>query len=212
MYINYTYVADEVTRKYLDIPFRPLYNQHCCLEVIDMKWSINQLQRYRQGAMPLDEAVDLESVKKRNPEIRNITPVRVTGSCTIGSKKLACRFRLEGTMTLPCSRTWEDVELPFSIETDEQFSWDEAVLATDDEIHPVVGDVVDPTPVFEELVLLEVPLQIYSEQADDMQQAEGKGWSYTTDEAYNARLREELETKVDPRLAGLAKFFESKDE
>ncbi len=76
-----------------------------------MKWSINQLQRYRQGEMPFDEAVNLDSVKKRNPEIRDIAPVHVTGSCTIGSKKLTCRFRLEGTMTLPCSRTWEDVEL-----------------------------------------------------------------------------------------------------
>lgn len=176
-----------------------------------MKWSIHQLQRYRQGAMPLDEAVDLDSVKERNPEIRNITPVRVTGSCTIGSKKLTCRFRLEGTMTLPCSRTWEDVEYPFTIEADEQFSWDEEVLSTDDEIHPVVGEVIDPTPVFEELVLLEVPLQIYSENADEMRKAEGKGWSYTTDEEYNAKLREDLETKVDPRLANLAKFFESKD-
>ena len=101
---------------------------------------------------------------------------------------------------------------PFLIEADEQFSWDETVLAADDEIHPVVGETIDPTPVFEELVLLEVPLQVFSENADEMKQAEGKGWSYTTDEEYNARLREELETKVDPRLAGLAKFFESKDE
>lgn len=177
-----------------------------------MKWSIHQLQKYRQGAMPLDEAVDLESVKKRNPEIRNITPVRVTGSCTIGSKKLTCRFRLEGTMTLPCSRTWEDVELPFVIEADEQFSWDETILAADDEIHPVVGETIDLTPVFEELVLLEVPLQIFSPNADDMTEAKGQGWSYTTDEAYNAKLREDMATKVDPRLAGLAKFFESKDE
>ncbi len=177
-----------------------------------MKWSIHQLQKYRQGAMPLDEAVDLESVKRRNPEIRNITPVRVTGSCIIGSKTLTCRFRLEGTLTLPCSRTWEDVEMPFSIESDEEFSWDEAVLATNDEIHPVTGDVVDPTPVFEELVLLEVPLQIIGENAEKMEQAEGKGWSYTTDEAYNIRLREEKETKVDPRFADLANFFESKDE
>ena len=165
---------DDVTRKYLDIPFRPLYNQECCLEVIDMKWSINQLQRYRQGDMPLDEAVNLDSVKKRNPEIRNITPIHVTGSCTIGSREITCRFRLEGTMTLPCSRTWEDVDYPFVIESDEQFSWDETVLATDDEIHPVIGDFVDPTPVFEELVLLEVPLQVFSEKAEEMKRLKEK--------------------------------------
>ena len=177
-----------------------------------MKWSINQLQRYRQGDMPFDETVNLDSVKKRNPDIRDIKPIHVTGSCTIGSTDLTCRFRLEGKMTLPCARTWEDVVIPFTIESTERFSWDEETVATDDEIHPVVGDVVDTTPVFEELVLLEVPLQIFSENADDMKQAKGQGWSYTTDEEYNAKLREEMATKVDPRLADLAKFFESKDE
>jgi len=177
-----------------------------------VKWSIHQLQKYRQGAMPLDEAVNLESVKKRNPEIRDIKPVQVTGSCVIGSKKLTCHFHLEGEMTLPCSRTWEDVKFPFSVDTDEQFSWDEATLATDDTIHPVLGDVVDPTPVLEELVLLEVPLQVYSDNAGQMTSAEGKGWSYTTDEEYEERLREDKEKKVDPRLAGLADFFNSDKE
>ena len=177
-----------------------------------MKWSINQLQRYRQGDMPFDETVNLDSVKKRNPDIRDITPIHVTGSCTIGSTKLTCRFRLEGTMTLPCSRTWEDVAFPFSIESIERFSWDETELATDDEIHPVSGDFVDLTPVLEELVLLEIPLQVYSDDAEEVKTVEGKGWSYATDEEYNARLQEERETKVDPRLAGLANLFEKKDE
>lgn len=176
-----------------------------------MKWSIHQLQRYRQGAMSLDETVDLESIKQRNPEIREITPVHVTGSCTIGAKTITCHFRLEGTMTLPCARTWEDVAFHFSVESDEEFSWDEAIYSIDDEIHPVVGEVVDPTPVFEELLLLEIPLQVFSKHADKMTHAKGKGWSYSTDEEYNAKLRKDMETKVDPRLAVLAKLFESQD-
>lgn len=177
-----------------------------------MKWSINQLQRYRQGAMPFDEMVNLDSVKKRNPEIRDIAPIHVTGSCTIGASKIDCRFRLEGTMTLPCARTWEDVTYPFTIESVERFSWDADTLNSDDEIHPVEGDFVELDPVFEELVLLEVPLQVYSEEAADMKSVEGKGWSYTTDEEYNIRLQEERETTVDPRLAGLANLFDKKDE
>lgn len=162
--------------------------------------------------MPFDETVNLDSVKKRNPEIRDIAPIHVTGSCTIGSSKLDCRFRLEGTMTLPCARTWEDVTYPFVIESVERFSWDQDMLTSDDEIHPVEGDFVELTPVFEELVLLEVPLQVYSEEADDMKKVEGKDWSYTTEEAYNVRLQEERDTTVDPRLAGLANFFDKKDE
>ena len=161
--------------------------------------------------MPFDEMVNLDSVKKRNPEIRDIAPMHVTGSCTIGSSNLECRFRLEGTMTLPCARTWEDVAYPFVIESYEEFSWDEAVLATDDEIHPVTGDFVELTPVFEELVLLELPLQVFSEEAREMNEAEGKDWSFATEETYNARLQQE-KPKVDPRLADLANFFDKKDE
>ena len=176
-----------------------------------MKWSINQLQRYRQGDMPFDEMVNLDTVKKRNPEIRDIAPMHVTGSCTIGSSKLVCRFRLEGTMILPCARTWEDVTYPFVIESVERFSWDEIEIAADDEIHPVTGDFVELTPVFEELVLLELPLQVFSEEAKKINEAEGKDWSFATEETYNARLQQ-AEPKVDPRLAGLANFFDKKDE
>ena len=64
----------------------------------------------------------------------------------MAASNLTCRFRLEGTMTLPCARTWEDVAFPFSIESIERFSWNETELATDDEIHQVSGDFVDLDP------------------------------------------------------------------
>lgn len=176
-----------------------------------MKWSIHQLQRYRQGDMPFDEMVNLDSVKKRNPEIRDIAPVHMTGKCKISATKIDCTFRLEGTMTLPCARTWEDVQFPFTIESTETFSWDEDEFSEHDEIHRVEGDFIELDPVLEELILLEIPLQVYSEQAEDVEKVEGRGWSYTTDEAYETEL-EERKPKVDPRLAGLADFFEKTDE
>ncbi|WP_153731192.1 YceD family protein [Sporosarcina obsidiansis] len=177
-----------------------------------MKWSIHQLRKHRQGPLLLDEVVNLDSVKKRNDEIRAITPVRVSGTCSIGEKKLTCQLRLEGSIILPCARTWEDVDYPFSIESVEQFSWDPETLQTDDEIHPVEGEVIDFTPVLEELILLEIPMQVFCDSAEDRQQAEGKGWSYTTDEELEAQRTEEAEEKVDPRLAGLANFFETDKE
>lgn len=114
-------------------------------------------------------------------------------------------------MTLPCARTWEDVEYPFSIESFEQFSWDDETLRLDDEIHPVDAELIDFTPVLEELVLLEIPLQVFCENADEMQQVEGKGWSYMTDEELEAQ-RLEAKKQVDPRLAGLANFFDTDKE
>src|SRR5690606_9963531 len=114
-------------------------------------------------------------------------------------------------MTLPCARTWEDVDYPFSIESFEQFSWDDETLQMDDEIHPVEGEIIDFIPVLEELILLEIPMQVFCDNADEMQQVEGKGWSYTTDEELEAQRQEAGET-VDPRLAGLANFFETDKE
>lgn len=201
-----------MTRKYLDIYSYSLYNLECCLEVIDMKWSINQLQKYREGKMPFDEMVNLESVLKRNPEIRKIDPVHVSGTCDIGSYQIDCHFRLEGTMILPCARTWEDVSYPFSIESTETFSWDEDTLREDDEIHPVEGEVIHISPVLEELILLDIPLQVYSEKAKDIETMEGKGWSFALEDVYEEQKQEEAEETIDPRLAGLANFFDKKDE
>ncbi|MET3575857.1 DUF177 domain-containing protein [Bhargavaea ullalensis] len=166
-----------------------------------MKWTIRQLLKHRQGGMPVDGTADLSAVKERNPEIRGISPVRVTGSCTVGSGSMTCRFRLEGTLTLPESRTWEDIDYPFEIETDEQFVWEGYTATEDDSVHEVTGEVVDPTSVFEELVLLEVPIQILADEA--AKPLEGKGWSFASEEEFTAR-REEEKPKVDPRLAGLA--------
>lgn len=173
-----------------------------------MKWSIHQLRKFKQGAIPLDEVVDLGSVKERNSEIRAISPVQLTGYCTVSSKKISFHFHLEGALTLPCARTWEDVHFPFSIESEEEYSWDEYELANDDEMHPVQGEIIDPMPVFEELILLAIPMQVYCDDADKMTEASGTGWSYTTDEKYSEQLAEEQEKKTDPRLADLARFFE----
>jgi len=73
----------------------------------------------------------------------------------------------------------------------------------------VTGEVVDPTPVFEELVLLEVPIQVIGEEAAPSR--EGKGWAYSSEEEFAAK-REEEKPKVDPRLAGLANFFDQQGE
>lgn len=177
-----------------------------------MKWSVVQLQKYQRSGLQLDETVRLDEVKERNSDIRSISPVHVTGHCTVSSKKMTCQLRLEGVMILPCARTWEDVEFPFDIKSDEIFTWAEyAEDSEDDNVHTVEGDVVDLQPVLEELVLLEVPLQVFREGADEVVIEGGDDWSYQTDD----QLREETENaqpKTDPRLADLAKFFDQNEE
>lgn len=176
-----------------------------------MKWSIHQLSKYRQTGMPIDTIIQLDDVKKRNQEIRDIAPVHVKGHCTIGQSQMTCQFTMATTLTLPCARTWEDVEYPIEVETVEVFSWiDKELRGNDDEdIHYIDGEVIDLTPVLEELILLEVPMQVFKEGTENTVKG-GKDWSYSTDEDESQKVNDE--PKVDPRLASLAKFFDQTDE
>lgn len=73
-------------------------------------------------------------------------------------------------------------------------------------------DMVDLTPVVEELLLVEIPMQVFSEDALEMSNLpRGKEWEMKTEEG---NLLEQIakEPKVDPRLAGLANFFDEKKE
>ena len=179
-----------------------------------MKWSIHQLSKYRQSGMPIDAEVQLDDVMKRNTDIRHISPVHVKGLCTFGASQMTCRFTLQTTLTLPCARTWEDVEYPIDIETVEIFNWMDAEKrgdVEDSEFHYVDGDVIDMKPVLEELVLLQVPMQVYSEQAEEKALYGGKDWSYTTEEEVEIAKKND-EPKSDPRLAALAKYFDQTDD
>ncbi|MGE7664098.1 YceD family protein [Ureibacillus composti] len=177
-----------------------------------MKWSIHQLSKYRQNGMPIDAEVQLDEVKERNQDIRHISPVHVKGLCTFGASQMTCQFTMTATLTLPCARTWEDVEYPIEVNAVELFSWIDPELRGDDDedIHYVDGDVIDLKPVLEELVLLEVPMQVFKEDSEGQVKG-GKNWSYSTDED-EARQQQTDEPKVDPRLADLAKFFDQTDE
>ncbi|MFJ7970642.1 YceD family protein [Psychrobacillus sp. NPDC096389] len=179
-----------------------------------MKWAISQLAKYRENGMPLDEFVTLEKVKELNPDVRNISPVHVTGHCTFGAAQMTCHFQLSGTLILPCARTWEDVEYPFEIQSDEIFNWSETAAAsaqTHDNFHVVEGDVIHVDPILEELVLLEIPLQVFKEGSDQFKHEGGNGWSYTTDDDLDD-MQEDEQPKLDPRLADLAKYFDQTDE
>ncbi|MFY3793512.1 YceD family protein [Ureibacillus sp. MALMAid1270] len=177
-----------------------------------MKWSIHELSKYRQKGMPIDTEVQLDEVKKRNTEIRNISPVHVKGHCTFGASQMTCQFTMTATLTLPCARTWEDVEYPINVDTVEVFSWIDPELrgSEDEDIHYIDGEVIDMKPVLEELILLSIPMQVFKEGSEGQVQG-GKYWSYSTDEDV-ARQQETGEQKVDPRLADLAKYFDQTDE
>ncbi|MEB3749447.1 YceD family protein [Geobacillus sp. FSL W8-0032] len=179
-----------------------------------MKWTVQQLRRFQHKEMVVDETIDVSDLKQIDTLIRDISPVRVQGKADVASTKFTFHLTLSGTMVLPCSRTLVDVHYPFSIETTETFFAEGAGLAeTDDDTHVLTGDTVDLHPIIRELILLEIPLQLIADSpAADGAPQHGEGWDVLTEDEWEKVVQEREANKVDPRLAGLAKFFEEKRE
>jgi uncharacterized protein len=171
-----------------------------------LKWTLFQLNQLQHKGLEIDETVDVSEITTHS-DIRSIEAVHVTGRADLSSKKATFHLTVEGRMVLPCSRTLVDVDYPFTIKTTETFLFQPAEYESDEEeLHTVEGDVVDLMPIIKEAIILEVPMQIFSDSPDKEEAApqSGKDWGVITEE--------DQEKKVDPRLAGLAKFFEKDQE
>lgn len=168
-----------------------------------MKWTVSQLQKSRDKELQIDEMVDVSDIKEKDAQIRDVSPIKVTGRADIGSTEITFHLHLSGEFILPCSRTLVDVRYPIDIETTETFLLKSAGFEYDgDDITIVEGDVVDLLPVIQENLLLEIPMQVFCEDVDLNEAApqSGKDWVVISEE--------ENKQKIDPRFAKLADFFD----
>ncbi|WP_347550473.1 YceD family protein [Pseudalkalibacillus hwajinpoensis] len=176
-----------------------------------MKWSIEQLKSYKLKGLTIDEEVNVEELKERNPDIREITPVHVTGETSFHGNKVTFHLTVKGKMVLPCANTLEDVDFPFVLRPIETFVLEANTSGVDfededEEIHQVSGNTVDLVPYIKENILLEIPIRVvkYSSESEEMPRKSGNGWEVVT--------QEKPKEKVDPRMAGLADFFNNENE
>ncbi|MCE7794718.1 YceD family protein [Salipaludibacillus sp. CUR1] len=167
-----------------------------------MKWSVQQLLAFKQKGLQIDESVDASKVKEIDREIRDITPVRVKGETFIANDSVTFQLDISGSMTLPCARTLNDVEYPFSMQATEIFLLDEwATFEEDEDVHELKDNTVDLMPYVQERILLEKPMRVFSDKKEGPAPESGNGWELTTKD-------EPQKEKVDPRLKELEKFFD----
>ncbi|WP_066289447.1 YceD family protein [Bacillus sp. FJAT-29937] len=169
-----------------------------------MKWTLSQLQKYRSKELLIDELVEVDEIKNIDPTIRDASPMRITGRVDIDSAKATFHLKMEGKLILPCSRTLVDVSYPINVETTETFLLKGLDYETDEEVYQVKGDVIDLMPVIHEILLLEVPMQVFCEDSSEEGAPQsGKDWEVIHEQ--------DKKDKIDPRLAGLANFFDQSD-
>ncbi|HJV30722.1 MAG TPA: YceD family protein [Bacillales bacterium] len=167
-----------------------------------MKWMLNQLQKYRNKDFPIDELIRIDEIKETDPSIREVSPIHIKGRADIDSTKITFHLRIEGHLILPCSRTLVDVNYPINVETTETFLLQDSEYSADEEVHQLKGDCIDLLPVIREIVLLEVPMQVFCEDVNSEGAAPQSGNDWEV-------VHEDDQTKkIDPRLEKLAKFFD----
>lgn len=170
-----------------------------------MKWTLSQLQKYRNKEFLIDDTISVDEIKQSDPTIRDVSPIHITGRADIGVTRVTFHLKIEGHLILPCSRTLVDVTYPIHVETTETFMLQDSEFEVEEETHMLKGDTIDLLPVIAEILLLEIPLQVFSED-DHLEGAapqSGKDWEVIHEENQSK--------KIDPRLAGLAKFFDEND-
>ncbi|MCJ7839538.1 YceD family protein [Lederbergia sp. NSJ-179] len=179
-----------------------------------MKWTVSQLQKLRHTEVEIDQTIDISNnLVKRNPDIRDASPLHVKGKCKVDAEKVTFDLHIDGTLILPCSRTLVDTEYPLDIYSSEVFSFTSNPLSddeVDDMIHVPENGVVDLIPVIEELILVDIPMQVFSQEALNDNMPAGKDWNVMTEEQYQEEKQKDK--KVDPRLAGLATLLGNEEE
>lgn len=173
-----------------------------------MKFTLGQIRKnINNGFFVFDDSVDVTELESMNNDIRNIDPVHVHGNAFEQGNEFIFYFTLSGNMILPCARTLVDVPYPFEIKATEIFS-DSAIYAdkeSENEIHPIGGEVLDLTPYIKENILLEIPYRVFSndEKAKRLTPFEGEGWEFISEE--------KTEKKIDPRLKKLESLLKDNE-
>lgn len=162
------------------------------------------MQKNRDKKFPIDEVVNLDEIKEIDKTIRVVSPMHITGRADIDSKKVTFHLHIMGHLILPCSRTLVDVNYPINVETTETFLIKSSMYEADEEVHQVKGEVIDLKPVLQEILLLEVPIQVFCDEGSPEGGAPQSGQDWEV-------IHEEKKDKIDPRLAGLAKLLDQND-
>ena len=112
------------------------------------------------------------------------------------NQRFHVELRIEGIMIVPCAVSLEDIDVPFEIETEEEFSFDPC---DDEEVHVIKKEILDLNPLISQLILSQVPLKVVKE---GIEYPKGDGWEVLKEEDY-------IKSKsrvTDPRLEKLKEF------
>lgn len=161
-----------------------------------LKWSLAELQRYRNDYYPVSGVVNLtNALKNRKDDLIDASSIEIEGTITLeGSDKYYVDLTLDLTLTLPSSRSLEPVDLDMTLPFHEVYlAPDVRIVASEDEIEDdlyfsLEKDILDLQIPIEDTILASIPLKVLSEEEQDSYELpSGRDWSM--------RLEDEMDSK-----------------
>lgn len=183
-----------------------------------MKWSLNELRQAKESPIEFETTLDLQAaLKERREDLIATAPVQVKGIFTLDQRGVLGSFNVKTQIEVPSTRTFEPVSIPLDFDFSEYYvSQHQEDLSQFDDLDVVIileNDVLMLEDVIVDNILLQIPMQILSEeeqQAEYEEMPQGKSWGVLTEEQLeqNAHRKD----KIDPRMAKLKDFFKDDDQ
>ena len=150
---------------------------------MNMKFDLRRLNSNIDSSINVDLTYDFTSDELKNTDLISCN-IHVKGEIYKSiSNKLAVNFNMEGIMVLPCAITLKPVNYPFSIEIDDEI--DEYI----DNFSENYQNTIDIFPIIWENILMEIPMRVVSEGAEDLK-LEGDGWKLKLEEEHSSPFDE----------------------
>jgi uncharacterized protein len=180
-----------------------------------LKWQVAELAKYKTEAMPFAETIDVkdELLGTFGDIILDASPLTVEGFAQADREDIIVHAHVVGEIVVPSSRSLTPVQLPLD------FDIDEVYLPTEDhadryEIQDSVilieGDVIDFVRSVIEFTVLQVPLQVLTEEEKNAPLPTGSGWAVISEDDYQQQVESEP-AKTNTPLAGLKDLFPDED-
>jgi uncharacterized protein len=184
-----------------------------------MKWSLLELNKYKEAPLVFSETLDLKlSLQKRDTTLLDVSPIQVEGLLSVNKTEYLLHYTMQVVVTVPSSRSLEPVELPLKMTVDEVFMTEEQLRSKDErlpeeEIILLEKPTIDLDESVADNILLSIPLQVLTE-AEQNGQAMPKGddWEVVSEETYLQQKQAQAEQTTDPRLAKLSELFKENTE
>ncbi|MDD2518445.1 MAG: DUF177 domain-containing protein [Bacilli bacterium] len=137
----------------------------------------------------IDEHLEFTEDQLINTDLMELKNVLVKGIITKQSIDYNVKLEITGVMVLRCAVTLEPVNYPFNITIDEKLG---EIIEEISEIVKKSENTIDIFPIIWENILVEIPMKVVSEKAQNYQ-AEGNGWKLITETEPIEEINPELE-------------------